>query len=193
MEKIDNKNKVTLIVLWVLILLVVSIGATFAYFRAVAESKPQIITTEGLTFNLDIEGSTNVDDIKPTIWNESNLTANENNEDVTVIPFKVYSSTGVKGIYKVRMTTNITENDLYEGGSAEDIKYKVYNGSNLIKSGNFTTGNFDVEIVNGVISDNGINDNYRLYVYIENKNTVQNKLQGISFIVKLIGTAEQTS
>ena len=66
MKKIDNKNKVTLIVLWVLILLVVSIGATFAYFRAVAESEPQIITTEGLTFNLDIEGTSNVDNIKPT-------------------------------------------------------------------------------------------------------------------------------
>jgi len=133
MEKIDNKNKVTLIVIWILIMLITVIGATFAYFKAVAESKPQIITTEGLTFSLVIDGPINVDDIKPTAWNDNDLSANENNEDVTIIPFNVFSNTGIDGSYKVNMTTNITENNLYEGGSAEDIKYKVYRNNQLVK------------------------------------------------------------
>jgi len=193
MEKIDNKNKVTLIVIWILIMLITVIGATFAYFKAVAESKPQIITTEGLTFSLVIDGPINVDDIKPTAWNDNDLSANENNEDVTIIPFNVFSNTGIDGSYKVNMTTNITENNLYEGGSAEDIKYKVYRNNQLVKSGNFTTGDFNAEIVNGTITENGVNDDYKLYIYIENKDNVQNKLQGISFTVTLIGTADQNS
>lgn len=194
MEQIDERNKKTLLILWVLTLIIALIGATFGYFSATAETEPQIITTQSLSVGLAIEGATNVDKIKPTKWNETDMSANESNEDITVIPFRIYSDSGLSGTYTIDMSTNINENDLYEGGSASDIKYRVYKGNTPIGDvGSFTTGNFKVEIVNGTIVNTGINDEYKLYVYIEDDNNIQNKLQGITFKVTLTGNAEQSA
>jgi len=192
MEQIDERNKKTLLILWILTFLIALIGATFGYFSATSESDPQIITTQSLSVGVAIEGATNVDKIKPTTWNATDMSVNENNTDITVIPFRVTSTSGINGTYTIDMSTNITENALHEGGSASDIKYRVYKGSTQIGNvGSFTTGDFKVEIVNGDIAETGINDQYKLYVYIENKDEKQNKLQGISFDIVLSGTASQ--
>ena len=76
---IDKKNRTILMVLAILTLLVTTIGATFAYFRMVSQSKPQIITTTSLSINIGIKGSMHIKDISPTTWS-SNMKENENNK-----------------------------------------------------------------------------------------------------------------
>ena len=122
MEQIEEKNKKTLLILWIITLIITLIGATFGYFSAISETEPQIITTQSLNVGLAIEGATNIDKIKPTKWNETNMNANDTNTDITVIPFRIYSDSGLDGTYTIDMSTNITENDLYEGGSASVSK-----------------------------------------------------------------------
>lgn len=192
MEQIDEKTKRILTILWSITLIVALIGATFGYFSATDKTDPQIITTQNLGVSLTIEGATNVDNIKPTTW-DTTVTNNDNNDDIVRIPFKVKSTSRVNGTYTVNMSTNITENALLNGGSASDIKYKLYKDNAEIVSGNFTTGDFNVEIANGTISkDSDLNDEYILYVYIENKDETQNKLQNIKFSITLSGNASQT-
>lgn len=189
----DNKTKRILTILWIITLFVAIIGATFGYFSATSKTDPQIITTQSLSVSLSIEGSSNVDNIKPTTWDATTMANNESNDDIVKIPFKAISSSRINGTYAVNMSTNITENNLLNGGSASDIKYKLYKDNVEIKSGNFNTGDFNVEIANGTISkDSDLNDNYKLYVYIENKDEKQNKLQDIEFSITLSGSANQT-
>ena len=192
MEQLDDRTKKILTILWAITLIVALIGATFGYFSATDKTDPQIITTQNLGVSLTIEGATNVDNIKPTTW-DTNLANNDTNEDIVKIPFKIKSTSRVNGTYTINMSTNITENALLNGGSASDIKYKLYKDNTEIKTGSFTTGDFNEEIANGTISkDSDLNDEYMLYIYIENKDETQNKLQNIQFSITLSGNASQT-
>lgn len=191
MEYIDKRTKQTLIVLWIITLIVALIGATFGYFTATSKTDPQIITTRTLTLDLVIEGTTKVDNIKPTTW-DTNMTNNESNNDIVKIPFRMKSTSGVEGIYSIKMNTKINENTLLNGGSASDIKYKLYKDNIEIKSGDFNIGDFSEVITTGdIIKNNKLNDEYKLYIYIEDTKEDQNKLQNITFGVTLIGEATQ--
>ncbi|MBQ7141348.1 MAG: hypothetical protein IJO32_07600 [Bacilli bacterium] len=193
MEKIDNRNKVTLIIIWILILLISLIGGTFTYFSAIKKSDKQIITTRNLSISVIIENSTNLKNIEPTDWDSSDMSKNENNKNIAVIPFRVTSKSRLTGTYSVDLNTNITENNLYDGGKAEDIMYKIYKDGKEVISGNFNEGEFNKKVVSGIISrDRDLNDEYKLYVYIDETNVVQDKLQGISFGLTLVGRADQT-
>jgi len=194
MKQINLKTKKILIILWSMTLLISLIGISFGYFSAISKSDPQIITTQSLNISLTMEGSTHINNINPTIWDNINLENNDNNNNIVKIPFRIYSSSKFNGEYTIRMITNITENELLNGGNATDIKYKVYKENEEVTSGNFNKGEFDEQIVNEIISqDNNLNDTYNLYIYIENKNEAQNKLQDIEFSIRLFGEANQTS
>lgn len=194
MEQIDNKNKVTLTILWIITLLIAIIGATFGFFSSISKSDKQIITTgKSLSVAVTIMGATNVKNIIPTTWDKNDMSANENNKNISVIPFSVTSTSRINGTYSVDLNTNIKENELNEGGSAEEIMYRVYKDGKEVISGNFIEGEFNKEIVNGLISSNSdLNDKYKLYVYIDETHVAQDKLQGISFGLTLIGRADQT-
>lgn len=188
----DKKNKLILTVLAVLTLFIALIGATFAYFSAVSQSKPQVITTSSLSLLVTISGSSNVTNIKPTTWS-SNMEDNENNKDVAKIPFTVTSNSKVNGTYDVTMTTNIATNSALTGGDVSDIKYKLYKDNVKVKEGSLSANFNEKVITNGVIALNdNLNDSYKLYIYIENKPNAQNILQNINFTVNLSGNANQT-
>ena len=147
--------------------------------------------TESLNMSVTVEGTSRADNIKPTKWDES-MAKNESNQDIAVIPFRVSSNSTKNAEYRVNMSTYIEENELLEGGSAQDIKYRVYKGDKEISSGNFHTGDFDVEIVNGIIEENkNLLDEYKLYVYIDETHVPQNRLQSISFSIILTGYVNQ--
>lgn len=196
MEQIDNKNRVTLTVLWIITFLIALIGATFGYFSAISKSDEQIITTgkSGLSVAVAITGASNVTNISPTTWNSTNISANESNENISVIPFSVTSTSRVNGTYTINMSTNIIENETFDGGSASDIAYKLYKDNSLVTEGNFNSGAFSKDITTGTITNTSdLNDNYKLYIYIDETNVPQNKLQDISFKVTIGGTAKQTN
>ncbi len=187
----DRKNRIVLTVLGALSLLFALIGATFAYFSAVSQSEPQIITTSSLIMRVTIAGSTNIKNIKPTTWSNT-MSDNENNKDITVIPFVVNADAGVQGDYDINMSTVITPNGKLNGGNVSDIKYKLYKEGTMIKEGNFSS-NFNEKIIEKaeILENTPVNDSYKLYVYIDNQNGEQNSLQEINFEINLTGEAHQ--
>jgi len=195
MEQIDNRNRVTLMILWILTFLIALIGATFGYFSAISKSDEQIITTgKALSVAVAINGASNVTNISPTTWNTTDMSENEKNTNIAILPFSVTSTSRVNGTYTINMSTNITENELFEGGSASDITYKLYQDGRFVTEGNFNSGAFSKDITTGTIkTTSDLNDNYKLYIYIDEKNIPQNKLQNISFKVTIGGTAQQTN
>lgn len=188
----DKKNKTILTVLSVLTLLVALLGATFAYYSATSKSEPQIITTSSLSLSINIDGSINVDNIKPTNW--VSLASAQTNKDITRIPFTVSSPAGVKAVYSVNMDTVIPSNSELTGGDASDIKYKLFKDGETtpLKEGSFSS-NFNEQIITNseIALNTPLNDKYVLYVYIENENAEQNTLQNISFSINLTGRADQ--
>ena len=143
---IDKKNRTILLTLTILTLVVTMIGATFAYFSAVSQSDPQIVTTSSLNINLAILGSTHLSDIDPTDWSDK-ISDNEKNEEIAIIPFTVTSDSNTNAKYTVNMSTRIVPNTEKVGGSVSDIKYKIYKNDNFYSEGNFS-GIFNEIIVN---------------------------------------------
>lgn len=185
----EDKNKKILTIIWSLTLVITLIGTSFAYFIVSSNTKPQIIITKSLDLSLILQGSTNIDKINPTNWSTL-MDDNDNNINIAKIPFAIKSSAQVDGTYTIRMTSNIKENDLLNGGSASDIKYKLYKDDKEVSSGNFNIGDVNLEIATGAILNNkDLDDEYILYVYIENRSESQNRLQNISFNITLHGEA----
>ena len=190
---IDKKNRTILMILAILTLIVTMIGATFAYFKAISKSEPQIITTSSLNINLALKGSMNIKNIKPTIWS-NNINENEANKDIAIIPFEVTSDSKITAIYGVTMSTNIKLNTNLVGGKVSDIKYKLYKNGTYYSEGSFSE-NFKEKIINdGSITLKGnLDDKYKLYIYIEDSNNFpQNQLQDINFTINLMADANQT-
>ena len=108
-------------ILAILTLIVTMIGATFAYFKAISKSEPQIITTSSLNINLALKGSMNIKNIKPTIWsNNIKLNTNLVGGKVSDIKYKLYKN----GTY------------YSEGSFSENFKEKIINDGSITLKGN---------------------------------------------------------
>lgn len=189
----DRKHNITLTVLGVLALFVSLLGATFAFFSATSKSKPQVITTSNLSLSVVLKGSQHVTNLSPTTWS-STMSKNDSNENIAKIPFEVTTKEGVKAIYDIILSTTISQNTSLSGGTPEDIKYKLFKvgETSVLKEGNLSA-NFNKEIVTDaqIAQGSALNDQYILYIYIENKEEAQNTLQNIEFNIRLTGTADQ--
>ena len=206
MERENGRGRIALTVIGAATLLIALAGATFAYFSATSTTTTQTITTSSLNLTVAADGeATHVSGIKPTTW-VSNTDAKTNN-DIAIIPFKVTGSSSTDGTYTVNLSTNIVLNSgtvveeqgqagvPLTGGDVSDIKYRLFTkeGTELGSEKSFSaTTNEDI-VTNGTITaDVPLNDEYILYVYIENdESNPQNKLQGIDFTITLGGSASQ--
>lgn len=188
----DKKNRIILTVIAVMTLFVALVGATFAYFSATSTSEPQVITTSSLSLSVNLKGSTHITNIKPTTW--TNIAGAEINEDISKIPFAVSTTAGVKGVYNINLKATIPTNSALIGGSASDVKYKLFKDGevNVLKEGSLSSNFSDDVVINAPITEGvALNDNYVLYIYIENKSEAQNTLQGIDMSISLTGEADQ--
>ena len=206
MERENGRGKIALTVIGAATLLIALAGATFAYFSATSTTTTQTITTSSLNLTVAADGeATHVSGIKPTTW--VSTTDAETNNDIAIIPFKVTGSSSTNGTYTVNLSTNIVLNSgtvveqqdgeavPLTGGDVSDIKYRLFTkeGTEIGSEKSFSaTTNEDI-VTNGTITaDVPLNDEYILYVYIENdESNPQNKLQGIDFTITLGGSASQ--
>jgi len=218
----DNKHKVLLTVIGVGTLLVALAGATFAYFSATFTTTTQEITTSSMDLSVTADtNTTHVTNIKPTTW-DSDITKNVANEDIAKVSFKVKSSSSTAGTYSIDMTTpglalnsgTVVEEEgkdavALTGGSLDQVMYKLYkvsgstytpvsgaegNLSSLADAGdgNYATTVTPITIVNNAPVSNNLNDQYVIFIYIENdEDGAQNKLQGLDFSVDVTGSAAQ--
>ncbi len=214
----ERKHKILLTAIGAGTLLVAMVGATFAYFSATSTTTTQEVTTANLNLTVAAdENTTHITNIKPTTWNDD-LAQNLTNTDIAKVSFKVTSTSSSAGTYNIDMTSNnlaLNNGTVVEeqgqsavpltGGALSDIKYKVYKlsgdasvaGSYTEVSGAGATGTFDnPTVAKNIVTDaaitSSLNDQYIVFVYIENKNEAQNKLQGITFDVTVTGSASQS-
>ena len=83
-----NTNKVLLTVIGIGVLIVATVGATFAYFSATGGTATQQIKTGELkvTASSTLTDGTN---IKPTTWSTTDMAANTGNKDIAKVKLDV--------------------------------------------------------------------------------------------------------
>ena len=196
-----NGNKVLLTVIGIAVLIVATIGATFAYFSASGGTAKQSVTTGELkvaaTSSL-VDGKT----IKPTTWESA--TAADADTDIAKVGLDVVTdgTTITTGKYDIYLTTTgISADDLdttKTGGSLKDVKWALYDDANTataIKTGDFESGNYTNQVINDAqiqIPAGTNTDNYTLYIWIEDTtNAAQDQLQGLTIDATLKVDARQ--
>lgn len=212
-----NTNKVLLTVIGIAVLIVATVGATFAYFSATGGTVPQKITTGELkvTASSTLTDGTN---IKPTTWSAT-ISENDSNKDIAKVKLDVVTDgTTIKtGKYTINLTTTgiglKAETDTVKGGSLDQVKWALYDVSDLTEpkaQGTFADEAYTEENGNAVnraiLSNVAIpgdveenTDTYTLYIWIENTTDTngvvgsgaQDRLQGLDVTAKLTVDAIQ--
>lgn len=204
----DRKHKILLTVIGAGTLLVAMAGATFAYFSATSTTTKQTVTTSSMDLTVAADtNTTHITNIKPTTWNDT-VATNVSNADIAKVSFKVTSTSTSAGTYTIKMTAprlalntgNDAAGNPLSGGTLDQIKYKVYKVSGdtyTAVTGAGATGTLDnpstekTIVVNAPINSS-LNDQYVIFVYIENADAAQNQLQGLDFDISVTGTASQS-
>lgn len=193
-----NGNKILLTVIAIAVLIVATVGATFAYFSATGGTVTQNVKTGELKVSATSTVADNVS-IKPTTW--SSNTDADDDKDIAKVGLTVVTdgTTITTGKYDIKLTTTgLTAEDLdttKEGGSLKDVKWALYGADGEVNSGDFTSGNLTNQVitVDQIAIPAGENtDEYTLYIWIEDTTDAkQDQLQGLDVTAKLTVDAIQ--
>jgi len=191
MEK--NSNKVLLTVLGIAVLVVATIGATFAYFSATASADAGTVQTGELKVAANATQMTQTN-IKPT--NFARATA-DTNADVGHATIKVNTegTTVTGGYYDIYLTAALsgytapnTEAGETASGERADVEYALYNGDTLVATGNLATDLTNEKITATSVTidpENTGEVEYDLYIYVKETNQEQNDLQKVTASAQL--------
>ena len=189
----NNKSSVLLTVLGVCTLLVALVGASFAYFSATATTGEESIQTGKLEIQSTLSESEE-NNIKPTTFSAED--ADENN-DVAKLTFNVkgVGTTVTGGTYKIELLGTLAGNKtVSEKGETSEIKYALYKQGETTEA--ISQGSFDDIKSKKTIDDpsftldSSTDNNYTLYVYIEETSENQDNLQNVTVSVAMNATAQ---
>ncbi len=198
-----RKKTITVTIIGVIVLLIILVGATYAYFSSRSKATPQQVTTAKVDLLVEIpDEAEHITNIKPTTW-DNNIETNKLNNDISQIPIKVTNNSTIDVKYDLFITPsglslNVEDTDgdgnNLVGGELKDVKYKLYDEKGIeVVTGDFEKENKRQKIVANkniskkVESSSENIQKYILYIYIENKDEAQNKLQGLDFNIDIEG------
>ncbi len=206
-----SEKIITISLIGIIVLLLVIVGITYAYFSAKSTATEQSIKTAKVGLIVEVNpAATHVENIKPTTW--TNTEDAKTNNDIVIIPIKVTNKSTIDINYDLFITpsglslnagTNEDSQELV-GGNLSDIKFKLYEtttgGETIspIKEGNFVNGDTKQKMVDNKEikkEEIGKKDNiqtFMLYIYIAETNAEQNQLQGITFDLNVDGVTPST-
>lgn len=200
----EEKNKKIITIICITVLVLTTIGASFAYFSAQGQSSEQSVTTGKINIKAT-SSKVNATNIKPTNWSDI-IATNVANEDIVQIKLSVntYGTTVDNANFNIYFTTEgIAPNndEKLTGGTLADLKWKLIDSTNeIIGSGDFLNGNVtnpvlaNAEPIPAIVNaenEESATKTYILFIYIENKDEKQDKLQNMNFTVTLSATAQQ--
>ena len=188
-----RKKKIIYSSLMGIIILLIIVGITYAWFSAKSEVDEHKITTAKTELIVEIDPSaSNIKDINPTTW-EDDIEINKANTDIVQIPINVINNSTIDVKYNLKLTTeNLSLNNDVEipGGSLSDIKYILYkldDENKEVKRGDFTNPEEEQFIIKGKYINKEDTHHYILYVYIEESEEIQNSLQKLNFNIIING------
>lgn len=178
MEK--SSNKILLTVLGIAVLVVATIGATFAYFSATKEVDAGSVQTGVLVVDAT---ATAIDkqNVSPTKFVKGEDNDNVGHGTITV---DTSDTTVTDAYYDIYLTASLTDytQSTPASGAREDVKYVLYDGDAVIAQGTFATDLTNQKITTAPIeiNDETATKTYDLYIYVNETGVEQNDLQGVT-------------
>ncbi len=188
------KKKIILGVVGITVLLIVLITATYAWFSARSEDESQQITTAKVDLVVEVNpDATHITNIKPTTWDAEDMANNNDNKDIVQIPIKVTNNSTIDVKYYLRLLAEgleLNNDETLTGGNLSEIKYILYELDDVNKEiarGDFTEPEKEQIIIRKKAIKKDEIQNYKLYLYIEETEEIQNRLQGLNFNIIING------
>jgi len=188
MEEQKINKKITIGVVAVLLIVLITIGATYAYFSAQGTTGTQTVTTGTLTMGFDKIGSV------VTINGITPINDNEIKTKAAAFPFSI-TNTGT-----AHMNITIKLKDIVIADDLKDVDFRwgLYNADTDkgISFGIFkyaTNGGEEIIYRDSIIDAGAPTKNYILRIWIHDDGAEQNYMQGETFSAKIdvTGTAVQ--
>jgi len=191
MEEQKINKKITISIVAVLLIVLITIGATYAYFSAQAETGTQTVTTGTLTMGFDKAGSV------VTINGITPINDNEIETKAAAFPFSITNT----GTEHMKLTIKLKDIVIADDLKDVDFRWGLYNpdkqdaaGTEMgVSFGIFKyaeTGGEEI-ILRDVILDSGsAAKNYILRIWIHDDGDNQNYMQGETFSAKIDITGE---
>jgi len=187
MEEQKINKKITFSIVAVLLIVLITIGATYAYFSAQGTTGTQTVTTGTLTMNFDKAGSV------VTINGITPIDDSEIKTKAAAFPFSI-TNTGT-----AHMNITIKLKDIVIADDLKDVDFRwgLYNtdSGNGVSFGifkNTVTGGEEILIKDVIIdsTDPDSTKNYTLRIWIHDDGANQNYMQGETFSGKIDVTGE---
>ena len=197
MGKNKRNTSIVLTVIGIATLLIALVGATFAYFSATSGSDPQNISTGNLTISSTLGTSPN-NQIIPTKWVSATAAKSDRNIASFTLTVNGTGTTVADALYDISLTAAVSlveatpGEDEEIGGEISDVKYALVNSSdNVIEQNTFSGASISNLKLNdaGFPLTNDTADTYTLYIWIEENDLNQDKLQGATVSASLVADA----
>ena len=188
-ETVVNK-KITYSIVAVLLIVLVTIGATYAYFSAQATTDVQTVTTGTLTMGFTNGEIINATGITP-------INDNEIETKATVLPFSVTNT----GNQHMKLTIKLTDISIDDALKDIDFRWGLYNADKQDAAGTemgvsfgifkySETGGEEILLQDVILDKNSATRNYKLRIWIHDDGALQNEMQGKTFSGKVVVTGE---
>ena len=178
-------KKITYGIVAVLLIVLVTIGATYAYFSAQAETDVQTVTTGTLTMGFETGDTLNLTGLTPIKDSEIKSKAAE-------IPFSVTNT----GIEHMNITIKLKDITIADDLKDVDFRWGLYNADTDkgISFGIFkyaSNGGEEILYRDSIIDAGSAAKNYVLRIWIHDDGAEQNYMQGETFSgkIEVTGTA----
>ena len=184
MEKTKINKKITYSIVAILMIVLITIGATYAYFSAEKSTDLQTVTTGTLTM-----GFTNGEIVRAT--GITPINDNEIKTKATELPFTVTNT----GSQHMKLTIKLTDITIADDLKDVDFRWGLYNAdTNLgVSFGIFkdtVTGGEEILLRDVILDAGSATKNYVLRIWIHDDGSLQNYMQGETFSGKVTVTGE---
>ena len=182
-EKKINKSIIFSVVA-VLLIVVVVIGATVAYFSAQAQTDVQTVTTANLSLEFDDDSATILG---------SDITPISTSEVLTKAPHKNFTIKKGATSSDIYATIKLTDITIPEALAEYDFKWALYQNTNKIATGDFGgKTSEDIILATNQLINSTTGVSYDLYIWINETGLNQNTMQGQTFTAKITASGDNT-
>jgi len=182
-EKKINKSIIFSVVA-VLLIVVVVIGATVAYFSAQAQTDVQTVTTANLSLEFDDDSATILG---------SDITPISTSEVLTKAPHKNFTIKKGATSSDIYATIKLTDITIPEALAEYDFKWALYQSTNKIATGDFGgKTSEDIILATNQLINSTTGVSYDLYIWINETGLNQNTMQGQTFTAKITASGDNT-
>ena len=193
MEKKNNKKQIAIIIAGILLVMVLVVSITYAYFTARATSSEQEVTTGrvGIAYSdpQNNEPYVIAENIKPLVREDAIPRTEEGllDQESAKAAIKTFTLTNT-GSEKLFVDISLDELTLPTDLKRYDFMYALYENGKNVSNGSFEYMENGTKIMEHLVFESGESKDYQLCIWIEETNKDQSVMMNEEFSAKITAT-----